>query len=233
MQAALSDASPSRTSASATVESQSAVDAVVGAITRAVRDGQFVPGQRLVELDFARRLGVSRSSVREAFQRLVADGLLAAIPNRGVTIRQLSRAEVEQWFEVRIALESLAIRKATPVLAGEPGVLRVLLDAMDEAASDGDIRRYSDLNRELHEHCTRAAGNAQLAAVLERLGHSIHGLQFRLMVEPRKAFETHAQHHRLVQAILANDADAAEREVRAHLETTRRLIQALPDHHFA
>ncbi|GAB3333475.1 GntR family transcriptional regulator [Marilutibacter aestuarii] len=231
MQAAPSK--PSHAAAIPSVESPSAVDAVVGAITRAVREGHVVPGQRLVELDFARRLAVSRSSVREAFQRLVADGLLAAIPNRGVTIRQLSRAEVEQWFELRIALESLAIRKATPVLATDPAALRVLLDAMDEAVSDGDIRRYSDLNRDLHERCTRAAGNPQLAAVLERLGHSIHGLQFRLMVEPRKAFETHAQHHRLVEAILANDADAAEREVRAHLETTRRLIQALPDHHFA
>ncbi|MBB1060465.1 GntR family transcriptional regulator [Marilutibacter spongiae] len=224
---------PGTATAIAAVEPPSAVDAVVDAITRAVRDGQFVPGQRLVELDFARRLGVSRSSVREAFQRLVADGLLAAIPNRGVTIRQLSREEVEDWFEVRIALESLAIRKATPVLAGDPAVLYLLLDAMDEAVGDGDIRRYSDLNRELHERCTRAAGNPHLATLLERLGHSIHGLQFRLMVEPRKAFDTHAQHHRLVQAILANDADAAEGAVRAHLETTRRLIQALPDHHFA
>lgn len=212
---------------------RSTIDTVVEAVTDAIRDGHVVPGQRLVEQEFARRIGVSRSSVREAFQRLAADGLLVAVPNRGVTVRQLSRQEVDHLFDIRAALETLSVRRAVPVLGANPTPLRELLHCMDAAVDAGLTRRYSDLNRAFHGLFAQAAGNPQLSALLERMGHTIYALQFRLMIEPREVLDTHEQHRRLVAAVLDGDADAAEATIRAHLESTRRLIQALPDHHFA
>ncbi len=211
----------------------STVEAVAAEVTTGIRAGRLVPGQRLVEQEFSRRLGVSRSSVREAFQRLAADGLLDAEPNRGVTVRQLSRAEVDNHFDVRGALEALAVRLATPRVAAAPDALRDLLEQMDAAVAGGQIPRYSDLNRRFHARLGEAAGNPQLARMLSRLGDSILGLQFRLMVDASDVLSTHDQHRALLAAMLAGDAARAEQVMAEHVEAARTLIQALPDSHFA
>lgn len=104
---------------------------------------------------------------------------------------------------------------------------------MDAAVADGQTGLYSDLNRRFHALVTEAADNPLLAQMLGRLGNSIYGLQFRLMIEARDVLSTHAEHRRLADAIMADDVASAERVIVAHIEATRTLIQALPDTHFA
>jgi DNA-binding GntR family transcriptional regulator len=205
---------------------------VVAAITAAVRAGHLVPGQRLTESQFTQRLGVSRSSVREAFQRLTADGLLAFEPNRGVTVRQLSRRGVDNLFHVRGALESLAVRLALPVLAARPERLIAVGNDLDAAVEKGETNRFSDLNRTFHALFVEAADNPLLADMLQRLGNSLYWLQFRVLIDSRAVFETNVQHRQIVQAVLAKDARAAEAAMLDHVERSRQLVQSLSDEHF-
>jgi DNA-binding GntR family transcriptional regulator len=211
----------------------STVQQVASAITAAVRGGHLAPGQRLTEAEFVRRYSVSRSSVREAFQRLAADGLLTFEPHRGVVVRQLSRREVDNLFEVRGALEALAVGLAAPSFHAAPRPLLVLQDEMDRAVEANDMSAFSDLNRRFHVLFAEAADNALLSETLMRLSNSIYWLQFRLLINRQEVFESNAQHRLVVDAIVAGNTPAAAVAMRDHVDTSRRLIQLLPDDHFA
>ncbi|WP_127597776.1 GntR family transcriptional regulator [Nitratireductor alexandrii] len=211
----------------------STVEQIAAHITAAVRAGQLSPGQRLTEAEFSSRLGVSRSSVREAFRRLTADGLLALAPHRGVTVRRLTRDEVDNLFAVRGALEALAVRLATPTLSAAPARLVALRRDLDAAAEANDMPRFSDLNARFHALFTETAGNPLLADTLARLSNSIYWLQFRVMVDRRDIFRTNHDHARIADAVAAGDTAGAEAAMLAHVETARRLVQSLDDNHFA
>lgn len=213
--------------------SASTVSSVASAITSAVRSGHLVPGQRLTENEFTRRLGVSRSSVREAFQRLAADGLLAFEPHRGVTVRQLSRQEVDNLFQIRAALEALAVRQAMPILKDAPAPLLALQGELDAAAAVGDLNRFSDANWRFHALFTETAKNELLTDMLRRLTNTIYWLQFRVFVGQLEVLGTNRQHRRLVDAVVAGNSAAAEATITEHVETSRELIQSLSDDHFA
>jgi DNA-binding GntR family transcriptional regulator len=212
--------------------SASTVEQVASAITAAVRGGHLAPGQRLTEAEFVRRYAVSRSTVREAFQRLAADGLLTLEPHRGVVVRQLSRKEVDDLFRVRGALEALAVGLAVPALQAAPRRLLDLQDEMDRAVEANDMAAFSDLNRRFHAMFADTAGNALLTQSLLRLSNSIYWLQFRLLIDRQNVFQSNAQHRRIVDAVVAGDATSAEAAMRLHVDASRQLVQLLSDEHF-
>lgn len=213
--------------------SGSTVQAVAESITEAVRQGQLAPGQRLIEADFTRRLGVSRSSVREAFQRLTADGLLSFVPNKGVTVRQYSRKEINDLFQVRAALEGLAVRLATPALAATPAALHDVVEALTAAELMGDTVALSEQNRRFHDVIVSAANNPLLSQQLERLRNSVYWLQFRVLVDRDSMYRTNQQHRDMAAAILAGQSADAEAVMQAHVTLACTLIQNLPDTLFA
>lgn len=180
-----------------------------------------------------RRFSVSRSSVREAFQRLAADGLLTFEPHRGVVVRQLSRKEVDNLFDVRAALEALAVGLATPKILSAPQQLLALQEEMDRAVEANDMSGFSDLNRRFHALFAQTADNALLQESLSRLSNSIYWLQFRLLINRPEVFQSNAQHRLIVEAIIAGDVHAAQAAIRDHVDSSRRLVQLLPDDHFA
>jgi len=192
-----------------------------------------VPGQRLTEVELASRYGVSRTSVREAFQRLTADGLLAFGPHRGVTVRRLSRREVDNLFAVRGALEVLAVGLALPVLRADPGKLLALQEEMNRAVDGNDMAAFSDANNRFHGLFSDIADNPVLAETLTRLSNSLYWLQFRMLVDRQDVFASNVEHRRIVEAILAEDMRAAEAAMRDHVAASRTLIQKLSDDHFA
>src|ERR1700733_7756520 len=90
------------------------VEDIVGRLREAIFAGRIVPGQRLIANDLTEQLGVGRGSIREAFQRLAADGLLDIVPNRGAIVRRLSRDSVRELFQIRVNLEGLGSRLPPP-----------------------------------------------------------------------------------------------------------------------
>ncbi|MCG7504364.1 GntR family transcriptional regulator [Mesorhizobium retamae] len=206
---------------------------VASAIAQAVRGGHLVPGQRLTEAELASRHGVSRSSVREAFQRLTADRLLAFEPHRGVTVRRLSRKEVDDLFAVRGALETLAVGLAVPVLRASPARLLALQAEMDDAVAANDMTKFSNANTRFHALFPEVIDNALLAETLTRLSNSLYWLQFRMLVDRQDVFASNAEHRRIVEAVLADDRLSAEMAIREHIIASGALIQRLSDDHFA
>lgn len=209
------------------------VQQVSDAITNAVRDGRLVPGQRLTEIDFAKRLGVSRPSVREAFRQLTADGLLHSQPYRGVSVRHMTRREVDDLFVVRGALEGLAVRLATPTLQNDASKLLAIQAELDTAETRNDLAAMSRHNLAFHMLFADVTGNALLCEQLRRISNSVYWLQFRVLVAYDKVLQTNTRHRDIVDAVRSGDAAKAEAIMIDHVNHSRQLVQSLPDNHFA
>lgn len=219
-------------------KSPTAVERVVLAVRAGLRDGRYVPGQRLVEADLMRELGVGRNALREALSRLSSDGLITITPHRGAAIRRLSRAEVAQFYELREVLEGLAAR-LTAQRIGEPGHRERLTDALtalEQVARTSDMPHYIDENIAFHRVIVELSGHERLAELVEQLQLQTFRVQFRSAAahdETGMRDYSCAEHARLVEAILAGNPAEAEDLMRAHLRHTGAGILQLPDTDFA
>ena len=115
-------------------------EVVIGRIRQRVYNGEYRPGERLVERDLASDFGVSRLPVREALRTLRQEGLLTELPKRGIAVRSLERKDVEELFDVREALEVMACQLAAQrATEDDLGMLRDLVQRSREAVSAHDV----------------------------------------------------------------------------------------------
>ncbi len=180
--------------------------------------GQFVPGQRLVEADIMRETGATRGRVREALKRLAVEGLIVIQEFRGASVRRMTREEIDQIYHARAVLEGLCARLVAE-RAGEEtlGQLRALQHDMDRHESKGDSARYAVVNERWHALLISGSGNGIVQTFLKRLRIPIVAAQFRRVFTLQALRKSNARHRRVTDAILAREADLAERRMREHI----------------
>jgi DNA-binding GntR family transcriptional regulator len=200
---------------------RSRADFVYDSLRDAIWDGRFAHGERIREEEVAHDLGVSRTPVREALQRLQQRGLLVVGPGRGLVVAELSLQQVHQLYEMREILEGSAARFAaqhsTPI---EIEMLRQILYELESTADD--VLTLVGLNRRLHQAISEAAHNRYLAHTVDTLQDSfalLHSATFRA---PNRRRDSDEEHRRIVDAIERRDADAAEAAAREHIRQARR-----------
>lgn len=202
-------------------EAASLTDAVVEAVRTGVQQQELVPGEVYSVYQLAELLGVSRSPVREAMLRLAEVGLVEIARNRGFRVVLPTAHDVEEIFEIRLALEPAAARRAAE--RGCPDLVD-LLAAMDSAASYDDEPAFWAADRALHRTILVAAGNRRAAEVVEQLRATTSLLGPPTTATGRSLVDIHAEHRPIVDAVLAGDAGLAESTMREHLEHTRDLL---------
>ena len=180
--------------------------------------GQFVPGQRLIEADIMRETGATRGRVREALKRLAVEGLIVIQEFRGASVRRMTREEIDQIYHARAVLEGLCARLVAE-RAGEEtlGQLRALQHDMDRHESKGDSARYAVVNERWHALLISGSGNGIVQTFLKRLRIPIVAAQFRRVFTLQALRRSNARHRRVTDAILAREADLAERRMREHI----------------
>ncbi|QDH10672.1 GntR family transcriptional regulator [Nocardioides dongxiaopingii] len=203
----------------------SLTDAVIAAVRDGVRDGELVPGATYSVYQLAGLLGVSRSPVREAMLRLAEAGLVEIVRNRGFRVVLPRARDVEEIFEIRLALEPAAAGRAATL--GCPEATDCLA-AMATAAADDDAPAFWAADHALHRALLTRAGNTRAAAIVEQLRSTTALLGPPTTATGRTLREIHAEHAPIVTAVRAGDAGAAEGAMRAHLEQTCRLLTAQP-----
>jgi DNA-binding GntR family transcriptional regulator len=180
--------------------------------------GQLPPGTHLDEQDIANRCGVSRTPVREALKQLAVTGLANYRPHKGSVVRSLTAADLNLMFEAIAELESSCARYAAlRMTAPERDALRANYVQCQQAAHDNDMELYDRCNREFHSLIFSGAHNPFLQETTGALRGRV--MQFRRgqFVNPNRLEQSLVEHSRVVNAILAGDAEAAGREMRAHL----------------
>jgi len=201
--------------------SQEAYEALRGAIV----SGRLQPNERLVEADLIQMVHSSRSAVRTALVRLAQEGLVEHEPNRGAKVRLIDELEAAEILESRMVLEGLAARYAARnVTEAQVAELRGILDEMRSLLDAGDLLRASDLNAKLHGRLLEIAGNKTIARLVATLSSQLVRFQYRTILLPGRAEQSHIEHHAIVDAVAGHDEDAAEQAVRDHLT---HVVEAL------
>jgi len=220
----MATAAPARTLTAIDAEAlrtRSRADFVFESLRDAISDGRIAVGERVREEEIARNLGVSRTPVREALQRLHQRGLLVFGAGRGLVVAELSQHQVLQLYAMREILEGSAARFAAQhATAADVAILYRLQKELAEAKPDALL--LVTLNRRFHQAIYEAAHNQYLLQTLNMLHDSLallHNATFRV---PSRRSDSDEEHRRIVAAIETRDPDAAEEAAREHIRQAQR-----------
>jgi DNA-binding GntR family transcriptional regulator len=205
-------------------------DQIHEALKHKILARDLAPGTVLAIRPIAQRLGVSVTPVRDALRRLQAEGLVTIRGRGETTVRELTPSDIEDIFDLRLALETHTARRGVTRIAAE--TLSHLADLLRRAARTfkGDVYLDYDtsirLDREFHYTLVNAAGNPRLAATHEALGAHLQIARV-YYTRTRRPRGTHAEHLAILDAYRRRDPALAVEAVERHIENTRRHILEL------
>lgn len=214
---------------------QSSPEKVIDAITRGIEAGRYVPGQRLVEADLTRELGVSRGPVREAFKRLSGEGVLVLTRHRGAFIRAMNREEVRDVLTVLESLTGLAARLAARRIdeSGNREAVQEAFERLQAYEETGETLGFLAERRRFYNLLIQIGDNHELARLMPQLQISLLRLQFLSFITLKQHQNQIEELRTIVDAILAGDGNGAERATRLHLRRRRVSLTTLPDEAYA
>jgi DNA-binding GntR family transcriptional regulator len=213
------------------VRSQALADRVADALREAILAGQLRPGNRLSVPEVARRMGCSRTPVKEALLILERDGLVASRPRFGAEVLRGSESDLADLLDVREALDGMVARlAATRMTPTDKLALGQLIDEHDKALEASDIDRHVALDLAFHRQLREGSGNARLIRALLALEWQIQVLMNSTSKAPGFAGTAVMRDHRAIaDAVLRGDGDAAEHAARAHVQRIRRFCSLLAE----
>lgn len=191
---------------------------VFGLVRRMISEGELKPGERLVEEHLAKRIGTSRTPIREALHRLVQEGLVERREQGGYIVRPISAQEVEEVTGVRAALESYAVELAAQRITKDNlAMFEQNIAEFEAALNSGDQKRLVDLNTQFHIKLYRLAGSKLLMRLISDLAEPLHRFRVSLLSDPKAAARSLEDHREMLTAIKNGDHDKAVRACRSHI----------------
>jgi DNA-binding GntR family transcriptional regulator len=214
------------------VRRDTSLELVLEYIRNAILDGTYPPGTQLKQSVIASDLGVSQGPTREALIQLVSEGLVENVPFHGMFVRQLTYKDVEEIYQLRQALESLAMRIALPILNTPEhlAVLEQLVQDTIRAEELGDYEKAVANDLAFHRYMVKASGNERLINFWSSLLAQATVILRRLYQVERELFhESMAQNHQVIlEAIKTQDDEEVEHILREHMDyACSRLVRLI------
>jgi DNA-binding GntR family transcriptional regulator len=200
-----------------------AAERVAQTLRAGIADGSLPMGASIVQDEVAKRLGVSRMPVREALRQLESEGLIVVYANTGAFVSALNASELREVFELRILLETSALRTS---LAQHTATLSDAHDALLAMDTEQDTSRWQLLNDRFHEALYAGCGNRRMLALIATLRNQV--VSFYHLVNQADAIRAASQqeHHDLFDACRSGDIDAALTLLTEHLRHSTETIIA-------
>ena len=202
-------------------------------ILKALYEGRFVPGQRLIAPDLMNEFDVGRGTVREVLNRLTASGVVSLIPNRGAHVRRLSRTEVMELLDIVELMLALASRGAAAAI-GDPGARAELVEhdrRLRSSEAQVMLTDFLQARDEYYRCIVRLSGNKELQRLFPSA--QVHIMRLQLRPFQNAADSTPVDDFTgLTEAILSGRPELAERAGREHVNLTRERIARLPEQAF-
>lgn len=193
----------------------------------AVRRGILQPGERLMEIQLAEDLGVSRTPVREAIRKLEMEGYVIMMPRRGTYVADLSIRDINEVFEIRTSLESLASGLAAErINEDELEKLQRLLVEIGAYIKSGDMESIVRTDTEFHDLLYQASRNTRLAGIISNLREQLTRFRTTSMSFPGRLKATLEEHRKIVEAIAQGDEKAARKAAEHHMEKSEQTLLA-------
>ncbi len=210
-------------------------EVVAETLREAIVNGTLSPGERLMEIQLAEELGVSRTPVREAIRKLELEGFVVMIPRRGTYVADLSIKDINEVFEIRTALDVLAAGLAVErITEDELEQLERLLVEISDLTEQGDADKIVEVDGLFHDILYRASRNDRLVGIINNLREQFTRFRSISMQYPGRIQKTVEEHRRLVEAIAGRDLELAQQIAREHMENSEQtLLQDLNERRHA
>jgi len=191
-------------------------------ITRKIK-----PGEKLIEEELAENLGISRTPVREALNRLFKDDLIELIPRKGGYIKKLTVRDVEEVYEVREILENLSVRLAIPLIR-EKDIKRIeqLVQKAEKLTGKDRMKAQVNIDAELHNLIINSCGNRRLQKMIKSLYNFIQAFRVLEAQHPQRSDKAFEEHKMILQALSRREAERAAELMNQHIRNTKKNILA-------
>lgn len=195
-----------------------------------ILEGRLEPGAELIEVALAEQLGVSRGPLREAIGRLAAEGLVTVSPRRGAVVRSLSKEEFLELYQVREALERMAVQLAVPRLTAEQvEELAALNEEMQAHAAGNKVESFFEANRAFHARLLEASGNRKLEELYRQLLDQLGRYRLRSLTLRGNLKRSVSEHKAILRAASRGDAERAAQLMAEHIRVPQRRAMALEE----
>ena len=201
-------------------------DVVFQTLRQAILRGELKPGERLMEIQLAQKLGVSRTPVREALRKLELEGLVIMIPRRGAIVADITVQDLNDVLEVREALEELAVRKACECATDEQ--LKALKQAINDfkrCTESEDLLGCVEADMEFHEIIYAATNNKRLQQMLLNLREQMYRYRMEYMKDKRMYKLLIDEHEAIRKAIRKKDKEKAGMIMKTHIRNQQEAIE--------
>ena len=203
-------------------------DVVFQTLRTAILKGDLKPGERLMELQLASKLGVSRTPIREAIRMLEQEGLARTIPRKGAEVAGMTEKDMEDVLQIRCVLEELAARLSCQNITDEEmRELKIAMVAFEEKTREGNVVELAKADVTFHDIIYRAADNPKLLVLLNNLREQMYRYRTEYMKDDRIHPVLIREHKEMVKALERRDQELVAREVRQHLKNQEEVMKKI------
>ncbi len=200
-------------------------DVVFNTLRQAILTGELKPGERLMEIHLANRLGVSRTPIREAIRKLELEGLVIMIPRRGAEVAQITEKSMNDVLEVRRAMDALCIELACERITDEELVdLKQACERFEQAVKTGDVKMIAQTDVALHDIIVKATGNMRLVQLINNLSEQMYRYRFEYIKDATQHERLVEEHRHIYDSIVRKDKDKASEMAKIHIDNQKQAI---------
>ena len=200
-------------------------DMVFDVLMSAIMQGQLSPGERLLEVQLADEMGVSRTPVREAIRRLELEGFVVMVPRKGAYVAGLSINDVEEVYEIRTVLETLAVRLAAQRMQpNDYEQLEELSEKMCATWQEGNVDNWVSLDASFHELLYKFSRNERLVSMMGNIMEQLSRYRIISLANVEVRQNSLSEHQELIEALKNRDSEAAAIAAAKHIENTKQSL---------
>ena len=201
-------------------------DVVFNTLRQAILKGELKPGERLMEIALAERLGVSRTPIREAMRKLEQEGLVVMIPRRGAQVANITEKDLNDVLEVRIALENVAIEKACARMTEEE-MRRLWLAAkeFEHTIAEGNLVKLAEADVAFHEVIYQASDNKRLIQVLNNMREQIYRYRVEYLKDENNYPTLMKEHKDIVEGLVRKNKTQVTETMHQHVKNQAEAVK--------
>ena len=202
-------------------------DVVFNTLRQAILTGELKPGERLMEIHLADRLGVSRTPIREAIRKLELEGFVTMVPRKGAQVARISEKNLKDVLEVRRALDTLAVKLACEKMTADvkEELKKAGEDFKDAVKNSGDNpKKITEADVRFHDIILKSSGNERLVMLVNNLAEHLYRYRLEYIKDSAYHKRLISEHEAIVDAIIKGDKEAAASAVVIHIDNQEETI---------
>ena len=203
-------------------------DVVFNTLREAILKGDLKPGERLMALQLASKLGVSRTPIREAIRMLEQEGLAVTTPRKGAEVAKMTLKDMEDVLEIRDALDELAVRIACQKISDEQ--LRQLEDMkelFEKSTQTGNVKKIAEADVTFHDVIYEATGNPKLVTLLNNLREQVYRYRVEYIKDPKNYPTLIAEHEAILESLKNRDVKNAVEAMHVHVANQAEAVKTV------